>query len=174
MTIFPWHPGAILPGFIQGIPKKTISKGLTQVTERCNNLASKVGLSMKWEPVRADHSIDRVVASITLPKAVDANTFDELVVAGRKIAAAHQLTDRIDLQDAIEVPPGQNVVIAFGNMVPPRRVVFRRLEADTNTAVEELSIGVRQLAFTTVRYRRWADFSHLITTVIAALEKRVR
>jgi uncharacterized protein (TIGR04255 family) len=126
---------------------------------------------MNWEPVRADHAIDRVVASITLPKATDANTFDELVVAGRKIAAGRQLTDRVDLQDAIEVPPGQNVVIALGSMTPPRRVVFRRLEANTNTPVEELSIGARQLAFTTVRYRRWADFYHLIITVMAALDQ---
>jgi hypothetical protein len=53
----------------------------------------KAGLSMNWEPVRADHSIDRVVASITLPRPIDANTFDELVIAGRKVGAAHQLTN---------------------------------------------------------------------------------
>jgi hypothetical protein len=46
---------------------------------------------MNWEPARADHSIERATASIALATPLDANTFDELVVAGRKAAAAHGL-----------------------------------------------------------------------------------
>ncbi len=46
---------------------------------------------MNWEPARADHSIERATASIALATPLDANTFDELIVAGRKAAAAHSL-----------------------------------------------------------------------------------
>jgi hypothetical protein len=126
---------------------------------------------MDWEPARADHSIDRVVASISLINATDANTFDDLVATGRRIGAANQLTDRVDLQDAIELPSGQGLVLGLGNMTPPRRVVFRRLEANTNTPVEEFSIGAKQIAFATLRYRRWGDFYQLISTVIAAFDQ---
>jgi uncharacterized protein (TIGR04255 family) len=126
---------------------------------------------MNWEPARADHSIDRAVATITLPQPITANTLDELVVAARKVAAAHQLTDRVDLQDAIEVPAGSGgVIIGLGTFAPPRRVVFRRLEAG-GASVEELSVGVQQLAFASTRYRRWANFYHLIATAVASLDQ---
>jgi hypothetical protein len=49
---------------------------------------------MEWEPAHADHSIDRAVVTASWLKPFDANTFDELVVTGRKAAATHQLTDR--------------------------------------------------------------------------------
>jgi uncharacterized protein (TIGR04255 family) len=39
------------------------------------------------------------------------------------------------------------------------------------TAVEELSIGMQQLSFSTLRYRRWPDFYHLITSTVAALDQ---
>jgi hypothetical protein len=56
---------------------------------------------MHWEPARADHSIDRVVATINFPNPIDANSFDEDVVATRKAAAAHNLTDRLDVVEPI-------------------------------------------------------------------------
>jgi uncharacterized protein (TIGR04255 family) len=109
---------------------------------------------MNWEPSRADHSIDRATASIVLAEHLDANTLDELVVAARKAAAAHHLTNRIDLVEPLEIPAGQAVNL---NMPPPRRVVFRRLDSD-GVSVEELSIGTSRIIFGTMRYGRWADF----------------
>jgi len=123
---------------------------------------------MNWEPARADHSIDRATASIALSGPLDANTFDELVVAGRTAAAARNLTNRVDLADAVELPelpPGG--VIELGSM-PPRRVVFRRMDVN-GVSVDELSIGMRRIAVGTLRYGRWADFFGLLTPFLTAL-----
>jgi uncharacterized protein (TIGR04255 family) len=122
---------------------------------------------MNWEPSRADHSIDRATVSIALAKPLDANTFDELVIAGRKVAATQLLTDRVDLVDPIELTAGASATIDMS--MPPRRVVFRRLDAD-KVSVDELSIGVHRIAIGTLRYRRWADFFGLFTSSLQALE----
>ena len=66
---------------------------------------------MDWEPAHADHSIDRVVVTFNWHEPIEANTFDELLVAGRKAAVNYHLTHRIDIQDAVVLPP------ATGNMV---------------------------------------------------------
>jgi uncharacterized protein (TIGR04255 family) len=126
---------------------------------------------MDWEPARADHSIDRVIASITLVNRIDPNAFDDLVVAARKVAAAHQLTDRVDLQEPLEIPADTPTVI-FGDssVMPPRRVVFRRLEV-AGMPVEELSISFQRITFLTLRYRRWEDFNRLIDSTIETLDQ---
>ena len=64
---------------------------------------------MHWEPARADHSIDRVVATINFPNPIDADLFDELVVAARKAAAVHSLTDRIEVIEPVTLPAGEMV-----------------------------------------------------------------
>ncbi len=125
---------------------------------------------MNWEPAHADHSIDRVVATVTFLTPIDLNTFDELVVLGRKAAAMHLLTDRIDLQEPIEMPPGGRGVIMLKNFTPQRRVAFRRIEPETNDIVDEFSIGMRSVAFGTTRYRRWVNFFQLITDIVRSLD----
>jgi uncharacterized protein (TIGR04255 family) len=146
--------------------------GLTRSQVRAIPLLLE-GLYMDWEPARADHSIDRVIASITLTRPIDPNTFDELIVAGRKAAAEHHLTNRLELQDPIELPaaPAGGIIIGpLGNLTAPRRVLFNRPEAGSNIPVEEVAIGVQQFVFGTTRYQRWAQFNELITSVMAALE----
>jgi|SRR5215831_19623550 len=136
---------------------------------------------MNWEPARADHSIERATASIALATPLDANTFDELIVAGRKAAAAHSLTNRLDLLEAITIQQPAAQQPAAGGIdlsqiastlprVPPRRVVFRRLDAE-NVSVDELSIGMQQIAVGTIRYRRWADFNSLLSASLTALQQ---
>src|SRR5262249_33360582 len=119
---------------------------------------------MNWEPAHADHSIDRAVVTLNWHQPIDANTFDELVVAGRKAAAAHHLTNRADLQDAMELPPGGGMIV-LGNFTPPRRVAFQRLD-QTNTAVEEFSIGMHRITFFTQRYRRWKNLRQMMVEII--------
>ncbi len=123
---------------------------------------------MNWEPSRADHSIDRATVSIALAQPFDANTFDDLVIAGRKAAASQFLTDRVDLLDPIELNVGARAMIDM-SMPPPRRVVFRRLDVE-KVSVDELSIGVHRIAVGTLRYRRWADLFGLFTSSLQALE----
>ena len=134
---------------------------------------------MNWEPARADRSIERATASIALATPLDANTFDELIVAGRKAAAAHSLTDRIDLLEGITIQAAQQPTTGGIDLsqiastlprVPPRRVVFRRLDAE-NVSVDELSIGMQQIAVGTVRYRRWTDFNSLLSASLTALQQ---
>jgi uncharacterized protein (TIGR04255 family) len=126
---------------------------------------------MNWEPARADHSIDRAVISIMLTSPVDANALDELVVAGRKAAAAHNLTDRVDLVEPVEITPqSPQAVFEINPTMPPRRVVFRRLDAN-GVAVDEVSIGTQRIAVGTLRYRRWADLFALLTTTLNSLEQ---
>jgi uncharacterized protein (TIGR04255 family) len=126
---------------------------------------------MNWEPARADHSIDRVVASISLLHPISADDFDRLVLSGRKVARDHHLVDRVDLPEVLVPPPGSDgVFIGLENFKPSRRVVFRRTDVG-GVAVEELSIGMQQLSFTTLSYRRWPNFYNLITSTVAALDQ---
>ncbi len=127
---------------------------------------------MNWEPARADHSIDTATAAITLLEPVDPNTFDELLVAGRKAAAALSLTDRLERPEAIELAqaPDDGAVIELSASIPPRRVIFRRLDAEKKS-VDELSIGSQRIAIGTRRYRRWSEFFKLLTESIRALEQ---
>jgi len=88
------------------------------------------------------------------------------------MAAAHHLNDRVDLLDPVEFPvTGEGRVIEIGNLAPPRRVAFRRLEAAGGAPVEEVSVGVQRVTFFTIRYRRWDDFYQLITTTVASLDQ---
>jgi hypothetical protein len=101
---------------------------------------------MNWEPARADHSIDRVVATISFPAPLDANTFDDLVVAGRNAAAVHNLVDRAEFAEPIALPAGQNIInigLDLLQSAPARRVVFRRMEASNIQAVNEADAGAR-------------------------------
>jgi uncharacterized protein (TIGR04255 family) len=125
---------------------------------------------MNWEPAHADHSIDRAVVTLTWYKPIDPNTFDELVVAGRKGAAAHHLTNRADLPDPVELPPGGGMIMLGPNYTPPRRVVFQRLD-QMNTPIEEFSIGMHRVAFATLRYRRWVNIRQTMTEIIKALQE---
>jgi uncharacterized protein (TIGR04255 family) len=130
---------------------------------------------MNWEPARADHSIDKATASVVLSDSIDANTFDELVVAVRKAVAVHHLTKRLDLPDAIELEASAEGLIKIGTDIfpgsPPRRVVFQRPEADSGTAVDEVSVGMKRIAIGTLRYRRWDGFFNLIITTMEALDR---
>jgi uncharacterized protein (TIGR04255 family) len=123
---------------------------------------------MNWEPSRADHSIDRATVSIVLAQHLDANTFDEIIVAGRKGGAAQHLTDRVDLLEPLEIAQPGAAVIDMTAM-PPRRVVFRRLDAD-KLSVDELSLGSLRIAFGTLRYGRWGDFFGRFEACLSALE----
>jgi len=97
------------------------------------------------------------------------STFDELVVAGRKAAELHQLTDRADLLDGLEVPSGGMIVLNQFT-AQPRRVVFRRLDQLGNP-VEEFSLGMQRIGFLTQRYRRWANLRQMMTEILGSLEQ---
>ena len=121
---------------------------------------------MNWEPARADHSIDRVVATVNFRNPLEPNTFDDFVVAGRKAAALHNLTNRIDLAEPIALIPGHaiiNVDLEQLQNAPARRVVFRRMDP-SDVPVEELSLAARRIVFSTIRYRRWVNFFDLVRT----------
>jgi uncharacterized protein (TIGR04255 family) len=123
------------------------------------------GRGMHWEPARADHSIDRVVATINFPNPIDANSFDEVVVAARKAAAVHSLTDRFDVIEPITLPAGQNVInlgVESIQGAPPRRIIFRRMEPNTNMAVDQFSVSMQRITLETSRYRRWVDFFEML------------
>jgi uncharacterized protein (TIGR04255 family) len=124
---------------------------------------------MNWEPAHADHAIDRVVATFSFASPFDPNTFDELVVGTRRAAASHQLTNRLDQQDPIEIGPGSVGIV----QVPPffrRRVVFHRTEAP-NLVLDEIAIGQQRIAFATSRYRRWEHFKQIIVDTLSSLER---
>ena len=124
---------------------------------------------MDWEPARADHSIDRATAQLDLQAPLDADTFDELIIAARRFAAEHNLTNRLDLTDPIEVPAGAGALFQFGpENAAPRRVVFRRMDSE-GIPVEELSIAIHRITISTIRYNRWIDFFRLIERGLIAL-----
>jgi len=127
---------------------------------------------MRWEPARADHSIDRVLVAFKLSNTLDANTFDELVVAARKAAGQHKLTNRIETLEPIEVPATQGLIRLDGMPnASPRRVHFQRLDNE-GKLVEEFSVGMQRIAFATLRYRRWQNFFHLVTSNMDAIFKK--
>lgn len=110
---------------------------------------------MNWEPAHADHSIDSVSVVIALASPLDADTFDEVIVAGRKAAAVHQFVNRVESLDPIQFQPGQPIV--FGaNTIQPRRVAFQRLA--NGAAIGEFSIGMSSFVLTYSRYTSWTDF----------------
>jgi uncharacterized protein (TIGR04255 family) len=125
---------------------------------------------MHWEPARADHSIDRVVATINFANPIDANSFDEVVVAARKAAAVHSLTDRFDVIEPITLPAGQNVInlgVELIQVAPPRRIIFRRMEPGTNIAVDQFSVSMQRITLETSRYRRWVDFFEMLKGTVS-------
>lgn len=126
---------------------------------------------MQWEPARADHSIDRALVSIKLRRAIDPDLFDELTVVGRKAASQLSLTNRVETVDPIEVQAtegadGIKAQIRLDRLprANPRRVHFQRLEPDGGIAYE-FAIGQQLITFATLRYRRWADFEELMTSI---------
>lgn len=126
---------------------------------------------MDWELSRADHSIERVTVHFNLYEPLDLNAHDELVIAGRDVAKKQKLTNRADFPDSIRLAsePGTAVQIPLPNL-PPRRVVFQRLDNE-RVSVDELSIGMQEIQIGTLRYRRWKDLNKLIITIISALDK---
>jgi uncharacterized protein (TIGR04255 family) len=127
---------------------------------------------MDWEPAHADHSIDQVIVMSTIEPALDPDTFDEMVVAVRRLANAHGFTDRSDQQEPILAPPvapGQSFIISLGNEVPTRRrVIYRQIAA--GAVVGELSIGATSVSVSTSAYRRWANFSGTFIELFNSLE----
>jgi uncharacterized protein (TIGR04255 family) len=129
---------------------------------------------MNWEPAHADHAIDRAVATLTMLSPVDLDTFDELLVIGRKAAASHGLTRRLDQQEPIDVPAGGQAIFVPDNYVLQRRVVFQRIDPTTNSILEEFAIGMGRMAFATTQYRGWAHFFHLIKDMCGSLERVIK
>jgi hypothetical protein len=69
---------------------------------------------MNWEPAHADHSIDNVNVLVTFVESIDPDTFDEIVLPVRKVASLHHLTNRVEVQEPMDLvlPQGQPVVSA--------------------------------------------------------------
>lgn len=127
---------------------------------------------MDWEPAHADHAIDSVSAIITFQDAVDANTFDEIVVSVRKAAAQFQLTNRVDSNEPVmpnqtSMQPGQ-MVVDFGGITLRRRVSFQRLVE--NRPITELSIGMQNFVLNTSRYGRWSTFQEMLVSLAKSVE----
>jgi uncharacterized protein (TIGR04255 family) len=122
---------------------------------------------MNWEPAHADHSIDSVLAIISFEDAVDANTFDEIVVSGRKAALEYQLTNRVDMQESPLFQAGQ-VVLELGNLIPRRRVAFQRLS--NGVPICDFSIGMQNVSISTSRYISWSDFEAMVLKLTRSME----
>jgi uncharacterized protein (TIGR04255 family) len=129
---------------------------------------------MNWEPAHADHAIDRAVATLTMLDQVDLNTFDELLLSGRKAAESYGLTRRLEQQEPIDVPPGGQAIIVTDNYLLRRRVLFQRIDPATNSILDELAIGMGRMGFATTRYRGWAHFFPFIEDVFGSLEQVVK
>jgi uncharacterized protein (TIGR04255 family) len=135
---------------------------------------------MNWEPAHADHSIDNVNVLLTLVESIDPDTFDEIILPVRKVASLHHHTNRVEVQEPIDlVLPPQGQPVAGGNLsfavnLGPgagvsRRVGFQRLAEGAIAA--EFSIGAKTLSIVTNRYRRWSDLFEMTTELLDAIEK---
>jgi uncharacterized protein (TIGR04255 family) len=113
---------------------------------------------MDWEPAHADHSIDSVTAVVMLGAPIDPNTFDEIVVAGRKASAAHQFVHRVDGIEPTQIQPGAQLVLDASNWNHRRRVAFQR-HVD-GAVIGEFAIGVTSLVFASSRYSTWTAFKN--------------
>ncbi len=134
---------------------------------------------MNWEPAHADHSIDNVNVLLTFVESIDPDTFDEIILPIRKVASLHHHTNRVEVQEAIDLvlPQGQpvaggnlNFAVNFGPGVGvSRRVGFQRLAEGAIAA--EFSIGAKTLSIVTNRYRRWSDLFEMTNELLEAIEK---
>src|ERR1700760_52723 len=118
---------------------------------------------MDWEPAHADHSIETVFVVLTFSAPLDPNTFDEILVAGRKAAAAHQFLNRIESIDPqqVQLQPGQSeFVIDLSGTAARRKVAFQRLAPD-GRAIGEFGIAQSHLSLTSSHYSTWSDFKEL-------------
>jgi uncharacterized protein (TIGR04255 family) len=123
---------------------------------------------MNWEPAHADHAIDSVTAVISFAAPVDPNTFDEIVVAGRKAAAIHQFVHRVDGVEPIQIQPGSQVFLDASNMMHRRRVAFQR-QAD-GAVIGEFTIGTTALILASSRYTTWTAFQKMASELINSLD----
>lgn len=129
---------------------------------------------MNWEPARADHSIVRASAFFAFEKALDANSFDELVVAARRAGDENNLKERVESIEPVElpqVPEGQSIKLELS--LTPRRVAFRRMESE-RVVVSELAVTQSRIIFTNQQYHRWADFAALIGNAFGKISTECR
>jgi uncharacterized protein (TIGR04255 family) len=133
---------------------------------------------MNWEPAHADHSIDNVNVLVTFVESIDPDTFDEIVLPVRKEALVHHLTNRVEVQEPIDLVLPQAQPVAGGNLSfalnfgpgagVSRRVGFQRIAEGAVAA--EFSIGAKTLSIVTNRYRRWSDLFGMTTDLLEAIE----
>jgi uncharacterized protein (TIGR04255 family) len=128
---------------------------------------------MDWEPAHADHSIESVFVILTYAAPLDPNTFDEILVAGRKAAFARQFTNRVEAIDPqqIQLQPGQQVTeVIFDTSAPARRKIgFQRLSPE-GRPIGEFGIAPSHLSLTSSHYSSWTDFKELGSALISAIE----
>jgi uncharacterized protein (TIGR04255 family) len=123
---------------------------------------------MNWEPAHADHSIDSVSVVIALASPLDSDTFDEVIVAGRKAAAAHQFVNRVESIDLLNIQPGQEIVFSQSMTQPPRRVAFQRLS--NGAPIGEFSIGKSGFVLSYSRYTSWTEFKNMGVDLLNAVQ----
>lgn len=135
------------------------------------------GIKMNWNPIHADHAIESVQVTAFFNSIIEPETFDELVVGVKKPANEHGLTNRLEMQEPINlvgpsnvplqgVPPG--IVLNIGPAHLRRRVIFRELSG--SNVAQEFGIGAQNVQITTTRYRRWADFSKMTSELLETLQ----
>jgi uncharacterized protein (TIGR04255 family) len=124
---------------------------------------------MNWEPAHADHSIDSVSVVIALASPLDSDTFDEVIVAGRKAAAAHHFAHRVETMDLMNMQAGQELIFsAQSGTQPPRRVAFQRLS--DGAPIGEFSIGKSSFILSYSRYTSWTDFKNMGFDLLNAVQ----
>lgn len=125
---------------------------------------------MNWEPAHADHSIESVNAIFTLAAPIDPNIFDEILVAGRKAASAHQFSHRVEGIEPLQLnaPAGAEVVFDLTNAQTRRRVAFQRI-AD-GKAIGEFAIGSTSFALSSTHYTSWTDLVGMLGDLLKPVD----
>lgn len=125
---------------------------------------------MNWEPAHADHSIESVNAVLSLTTPIDQNVFDEVLVAGRKAANAHQFTNRVEGIEPLQLngPPGAEVVIDLANAQMRRRVGFQRIV--DGAPVGEFAIGLTSVTLTSSNYSSWTHFLGMMVDLLTPID----
>jgi hypothetical protein len=123
---------------------------------------------MDWEPAHADHAIDSVSLAISLAEPIDPNTFDEIVMAGRKAATSHQFVHRIEATEPLQLQAGGGeVIFEPASLMQRRRVAFQR-HVD-GAVIGEFSVGMTAISLTSSRYSAWTAFQAMAFELLNSL-----
>jgi uncharacterized protein (TIGR04255 family) len=125
---------------------------------------------MNWEPAHADHSIEWVNVVLSLAIPIDADLFDEVLVAARKIAASHQFTHRTEGIEPLQIQgqPGAQILVDLAATSTRRRVTFQRLVE--GKPIGEFAVGSSTITLSWSRYSSWTAFKTMALDLLAPVQ----